>query len=373
MIEGCSPWVHASTFRDNAYTPELSRAGAALLVTEGSRALVQGNLFEDNEVGGSGHGGAVYVDRADPALQGNTFRGNRSAYGGALVTSLAYGPVVGNTFEGNRGEWEGGAIALVSSALVLANNTITDNESILDGGGVHVCVTCDPHANPAVVDNHITGNRNTGFGAAGLGAAYLRALSGNDLHDNTQDGAPADLAWHNEHLDLDPAWAHSPSFSGNWWGTTDAQAIEQTIHDGLDEDGLGVVGVAPADGPVAEPRTRAFAIPQKIRFTEGDTMPVYLTLYNPGPAREVELLLMVSYEDGPPLPWTGALAGAEVDGDRWRLELAEDEVRFAELTAPELHTDAPRSGAWIAVLFDPDTGERLAEPATGRFELGGGR
>ncbi|RMG57210.1 MAG: hypothetical protein D6713_10080, partial [Deltaproteobacteria bacterium] len=34
-------------------------------------------------------------------------------------------------------------------------------------------------------------------------------------------------------------------YSGNWWGTTDLNVIEERIFDGRDEPGLGVVAVSP--------------------------------------------------------------------------------------------------------------------------------
>lgn len=233
-VDGAEALVERCRFADNAYEPSLTAAGAALFITGDAQAVVRGRTFEDNEALGSGQGGAVFVDRASPVLQGNVFRGNTSVYGGALVTSLAYGPIVGNTFEDNAADWEGGALALISSALLLADNTITGNTAILDGAGVHVCTTCNPHANPAVLDNTITGNTNVGHGAAGLGAACLRALSGNDIHDNLGEEGPSDLAWHNANLD-EEAWYHSPSLPGSWWGTTDLDTIARAVADGEDE------------------------------------------------------------------------------------------------------------------------------------------
>jgi len=375
QTEAASPFLFRAAFQDNAFSPSLAEGGAALYIGPGSAPRVAECTFEDNAVGGSGQGGAIYVDDANPVLQDNLFRGNTSTYGGALTTFAMYAPIVGNTFEDNHSAWEGGAVALVSSSPAFLNNRVVDNDTILDGGGVHVCVTCYPHAFPFVMDNVITGNHNVGHGAAGLGSAHLRVFSHNDIHDNFMGTEPADFAWHNAEFDIAPSWVRDPAIPHNWWGTTDLVAIQETIHDGLDDDEVGRARFLPvAQAPTARPTTRVTITTRKYRyFDDGEQMPVFLTLYNPGPAREVELAVLLQYGDGAPIYYRDDVGFPEADlnGDTWRLELPENAAWYGELMAPAWRDEpAFPYGTWHAALFDPDSGAPIGDLVSARFELG---
>ncbi|MBW2254812.1 MAG: right-handed parallel beta-helix repeat-containing protein, partial [Deltaproteobacteria bacterium] len=342
QTEAASPFLFRAAFQDNAFSPSLAEGGAALYIGPGSAPRVAECTFEDNAVGGSGQGGAIYVDDANPVLQDNVFRGNTSTYGGALTTFAMYAPIVGNTFEDNHSAWEGGAVALVSSSPAFLNNRVVDNDTILDGGGVHVCVTCYPHAFPFVMDNVITGNHNVGHGAAGLGSAHLRVFSHNDIHDNFMGTEPADFAWHNAEFDIAPSWVRDPAI--------------------------------PHKAPTARPTTRVTITTRKYRyFDDGEQMPVFLTLYNPGPAREVELAVLLQYGDGAPIYYRDDVGfpEAELSGDTWRLELPENAAWYGELMAPAWRDEpAFPYGTWHAALFDPDSGAPIGDLVSARFELG---
>ncbi|HJN78197.1 MAG TPA: hypothetical protein QGF58_30070 [Myxococcota bacterium] len=95
------------------------------------------------------------------------------------------------------------------------------------------------------------------------------------------------------------------------------------------------------------PETRVVITTKKLRYDRaGEDMPVFLTLYNPGPAREVDLVVLFQVEDLPPVPWGVELdfPDAEVDGHRTRLSLPEDSVWFdvpPETAHPEASASAP--------------------------------
>lgn len=377
VLEAASPYVHANEFRDNRCDCEdTTTGGSAMHIAPGSAPRVRGNLFENNSVGAQAWGGAVYAHGSAPLLQGNTFIGNAGPYGAALCGSSLYSPVVGNVFRDNDTNWEGGGATLYSSSPAFFGNELVGNSAVYDGGGLHVCIDCFPHATPLMMDNVITDNTLTStFGAAGVGAAYMRVFRDNELHDNVRAGEPSDFGWFNEWLDDYPAWVTAPDISGNWWGTTDAAAIDRAIHDGQDEEGLGVVSWDPplADSP-GEPRTRVGITTIRLRsHQEGLEMPLYLTLYNPGPAREVDLLLLVQYGDAL-LPWLGEVAfpGAERRGDVLRLALPEDSVWFGTVTEPPYSTSVEPfgHGTWHATLLDPDTGAALDVPVSARIDFG---
>lgn len=379
-LNASSPYINRSTFRHNLYS-SMDVAdiygGAALFVGMDSHPRVRGCTFEGNTAEGAAQGGAVCVDRAHPIFQDNVFEGNLSIYGGAVTTNNMASPLVGNVFQDNEGTWEGGGISFVSSISAFYNNTVTGNHAINDGGGVHVCVTCFPHANPVVMDNVITDNRNQVEGAAGFGAAYIRVFAYNVLHSNRMGDAPADFGWFNELHDHYPAWVVNPDISRNWWGTTDVAAIDETIHDGDDDPAMGVVTYEPVLQAAPEgPRTRVAITSLKLRYDQdGEPMPVYLTLYNPGDGREVDLLVRLEYPGSPALFMAEdpGFPGATREGDAWRLSLPDNAVWFTTLMEPQWPGDAsPAGGRWVATLHDASTGEIIGEASSARFEMGEG-
>lgn len=378
-LQAASPYFHACTFRHNRMVCGLDTAGgAALYVGEGSAPRVRDCTFEDNEGAGLCYGGAVFVAHGSPILQGNTFRRNLSAYGGAVSTLFMASPVVGNVFEDNESLSEGGAISLVSSVSALLANTFTGNHAFMDGGGVHVCVTCFPHANVFLHDNVVTGNTCEKEGAAGVGAAFLRGFSHNDLHGNLRGRGdvwvPSDFGWFNEEIDHYPASVVNPDVSHNWWGTTDPERIAETIFDGADEAGLGEVSyLPPLDGPAGDPQTRVTLTTRKLRYTGvGEPMPLFLTVYNPGAARDVDLALVLDYGEGQRACFRGPLGFPDEvrEGDFVRLALPEGGVFFAELAAgPYPGKAALPGGTWHAVLLDAETGALVADVCSIGFEL----
>jgi hypothetical protein len=392
LLHAASPAILDSDFLDNRYDP-VSLAdldgGAALYVGPGSAPLVRGNRFEGNVTTKAAWGGAVLVDAALPVLQDNVFTKNKSAYGGALTLRNACAPIVGNRFEGNDALFEGGAMSLYSSCPALLNNQITGNSAKMDGGGVHVCIGCYPHANPLVLDNTITGNTSNDAStfasldappaAAGVGAGYLRVFKANNVFDNTRRGEPSNVAWRNTAVGVEPDWVVNPDLSGNWWGSTDPAAIAAGLSDGADDARLGTCTSEPAlTGPVTAPSPRATVTTRRIRYdTGGEPMPVFLTLYNPGPELAVDLVITLSYDGGAPLVLrdTFGLPGAELAGDALRVTLPENAAFVREILRPAYAPPAGLAyGTWTAVLFDAETGARIGDALTVRFDLaeGGG-
>ncbi len=374
-LQAASPFVHASDFYDNsAPCPSGLEGGAAIMAEAGSAPRIVACHFERNVAEGFCQGGAIHADRAAPIIQDNTFIENASLYGGAVTTVNVLSPIVGNTFLDNDAITEGGAVALVSSSPAFLDNVLIGNTTLGDGAGLHVCVTCYPHANPFVMDNTITGNINEDHGAAGLGAAYLRVMSHNNIYDNVDvDGAPSDFAWMNTLLDTYAPWVTTPDISRNWWGTTELAAIEETIFDGQDDPEHGTVAWEPAlDGPIEAASPRVTITTTKITYAiGGEPMSVVLTLYNPGAERSVDLAVWLQYDGGPPLEYLGPVdfPGATRAASGVRLDLPEGGLWFGELRAPAYPGGRTMTGRWSAAMFDADTGERVGDVCAIRFEL----
>ena len=375
-LRAASPYVHDCTFHDNVYTSQVDDepGGAALFVDVGSAPRIVACTFEDNEVEGRAQGGAVAVDHAQPILQDNVFRRNNSPYGGAVMTSTMRSPIVGNLFEENGKAMEGGAVSLYASSPAFLANEVVRNTAFFKDGGVHVCVNCLPHASPFVFDNTITDNTCDVVGAGGFGAAYLRWFADNDLHGNTTAGEPNDFSWFNGKFGVYPDAVVHTSIANNWWGTDDPAAIAATVRDGVDDESVGVATwepflTAPAGGPIP----RVTITTGKLGWEkDGEDMEVFLTVYNPLEARALELVVYLSYPGLPALPYRGPIdfPGAEATDEGYRLSLPENAVYFSRLLAPPYPADtALIHGYWHAALLDPDTGERVGELCSIRFDF----
>jgi hypothetical protein len=375
QLVGASPYVHKSIFRDNQCESSGPPEGGAAIYTLNSSTRIEGCTFSNNTAGGVAQGGALFIDSSAVIIQDNTFTQNRSGYGGALTTLLVASPIVGNTFDDNNSSWEGGAASFVSSIPPFLNNTVTNNGAFRDGGGVHVCTTCYPHANPFFMDNTITDNFSDYEGAAGVGAAYIRIFSNNNIHSNLRAQEPADFGWFNKVEDGYPGWVRNPAIPGNWWGTTEERDIGKTIFDGKDEREYGEVFFLPIrTEPVSAPETRVIISTLKIRYrTADEPMPVHLTIYNPGPQREVDLAVLLQYEQSPPIHYHGGIdfPGAVAGQETVRLTLPQNSAYFTTFMEPSYPgTEDLGYGFWHAALFDASSGERIGDVCTIRFEFG---
>ena len=375
-LQAASPYVHDCTFEGNVYTAQIDdeAGGAAILVETDSAPRIVGNRFVDNEVLGRGQGGAIAAEFASPILQDNLFLRNNSSYGGAVMTSTVRSPIVGNRFESNGKSLEGGAISLFASSPAFLNNEVVGNTAFFKDGGVHVCVECLPHASPFVLDNTITDNTCDVLGAGGFGAAYLRWFAFNNVYGNTTAGAPSDFAWFNGKFGVYPDAVVHTTIAHNWWGTTDPAAIAATVADGLDDETLGVAAWEPAlDAPVEAPIPRVTITTGKLGWEkDGDPMGVYLTVYNPGEARDFELVVLLSYPGLPEIPYRGPLnfEGAERTETGYRLTMPDNAVFFSRLLAPPYPAGTTYThGYWHAALFDAATGERVGELCSIRFDF----
>lgn len=368
-LAGASPYVHAVTFRANEIPVTIDTVGGAgLLVSDGATPRIRDCRFEGNIANTFAFGGAIYVDGADPIIQDSVFYGNAASYGGGISTNLMAAPIVGSTFEANDSQSEGGAISLVSSVSALLADTITRNHAVTDGAGLHVCVTCDPHAAPTLLDLVVTDNTSDAGdpdeGAAGIGAAFLGAFSSNDVHGNLRVGEPSDFGWFNLDADGYPDWIAGPALTDVWWGTDDLDAIEATVWDGADDARYGVVQLgAVRSAPIGAPTPRVvIASRRQVYEDAGDAVPVFLTLYNPGPELRATLTLT---RDGAPFAGDLDYPDAARDGDAWRLVLPENSAWFA--TIEEGSYDGVSAGdvTWEATLLDAD-GAVVGLPSTAR-------
>ena len=378
-ISGAAPYITNSTFRYNLTAVSVDpEGGAAIYIEEGSTPRIVGCTFTENEAKLVTSGGAIYATSSDPIIQDNVFTKNIGSYGGALSTDLMASPIVGNIFEENESQSEGGGVSLISTVSAFLNNRLERNRSVTDGGGLHVCVTCFPHSNPFIIDNTVAHNTmdiaDPHHGSAGVGAAYVRRMTNNNIHDNYRADELADFGWYQELEEGYPGWVANPTIDRNWWGTTDTGKIADTIFDGTDAEEMGKVSFEPVlSSLVTHPLPRVTITTRKIRYVDADDpMPVFLTIYNPGDARDLELVLMLQYGELSAIPFDTELdfPGASKDQGVYRLQMPENGVYFTRLLEPDYSGDATlEHGYWHAAIFDADSGERIGEVCSSRFEL----
>ena len=381
-LDHASPYLYHSVFRNNESVGGVDViGGAGLLIANDSAPRIRECEFTDNIGKSFNYGGGIYVTKAAPIIQDCLFKNNSSAYGGGLSTDSMMSPIVGNTFSANSTKSEGGGVSLLSTSSAFLNNTLTGNKAPMDGAGLHVCVDCFPHAYPFVMDNTISTNVSTATdpkkGAAGLGAAYLRVCRYNTITDNLRDGKTSNFGWYQKVVEGYPSEVQNPNIDRNWWGTSDPSLLAETIFDGTDDPAYGVVTYNPPLSAAPKgPALRATITTRKIRYLdEGDPMGVFLTLYNPGARREIELVVMLAYEGAPPLPYSAPLNGltAVSDNGAYRLTLPANSVYFSQLFEPPYHAGfSSGKGVWQAVVFDAASGERLGDVCLNRFWLGEG-
>jgi hypothetical protein len=391
VVEGASrgvtlawaaPYFYQSTFRNNRtpFSAEIE-GGAAIYMEPGSAPRVRECHFESNVADGFNYGGALYIDDSQPILQDNTFIDNSSIYGGAVSTNLMASPIVGNHFEGNAaigsGYSKGGGLAQVSSVSAVMNNTFIKNSSVLDGGGVHVCVDCFPHATPFFFDNTISENtsenEDPAEGSAGLGAGYLRTVADNNIHGNLRNGEPSEFGWYHPLEEGMADWISTRSIASNWWGTTNLVEVANRITDGTDIDGVGTVSFEPIlEEPVAGPTPRVTLTTRRLHYDEpGETMRVYLTVYNPGLEGQFELRILLSYDGGITVPYvtTIGLPYEHVRGAGHHFKMPENSVYFTTLLNPIYSgTGGNPGGEWRAALYDSQ-GALVGQVSEIRFDL----
>ncbi len=239
-IEASSPYIDHTTVRNNAY------AGIRGVYINDLR-LTNNNIMDNPEgsinIGFSADGNIF--------LSGNTITRNGSGTGGI---NLAYQgcegkhtiTLVGNTIVNNVGE----GISIYScgdTTNILTDNTITGNSALY--GGIYLSFGINTltgntitgtEANSSIylwggtttlTGNTITSNMTDYYGVIYLTREATAAINNNSIYDNEGNAI----------YNNNPASEPDVNAQSNWWGTTDATAIEDLIYHQTDDSTLGKV------------------------------------------------------------------------------------------------------------------------------------
>jgi hypothetical protein len=116
------------------------------IMTAFSSPVIQYNLIINNEAVNktglaSAGGGGIRCGDGNPKILNNIIKDNRARYGGAIVLNWCNGTIRNNVIADNSGgqDYGGGGIWLNKSlggSRLIENNTIINNRSITDGGGI---------------------------------------------------------------------------------------------------------------------------------------------------------------------------------------------------------------------------------------------
>lgn len=235
-------------------------------------------IISDNKIP-AGHDSSIDMigDTGTPTIMNNQIGGGISVYSSTMIYNNTIGA---SSFNVNINA----AILMYGGSCVIADNQITGEVSLGQGlpgpngayGSGYASVTnniikgylsvgfatatvennlIEDNANsPAVyVDNYALVKNNTvennqiGFEVSNNEMPKLPDVFYNNIQDYSQNSVEWDLA-------------ANGNMTYNWWGTTDNQAISQSIHDSKDDFNLGTVTYAPilnAPNPEAYPNLNA--------------------------------------------------------------------------------------------------------------------
>lgn len=172
---------------DNVFRNVYGGTGGGIFVTDGSQALIRGNLF-DNCGACCGPGGGIFVQLSDPEIRENQFH-NCDAFGGAGVAlQLTGARVIDNEFIGNLAT-DGGALSVYQSDPEVRGNLFTGNSATTSGGAVAYRT-----GGAGVFENNVVVGNSAAGGGGGMSItdaaptirqttmAYNQALEGGGIH-----------------------------------------------------------------------------------------------------------------------------------------------------------------------------------------------
>ncbi len=192
-----SPTLIDNRFEANYDKSRYPLSGGALYLEGPSEPVLRGNEIDSHFV--TRGGSAVFgIDDANAILEDNVIRGNRitqSFSGGTIHFQRSNAEIRRNTIADNRSDGDGGGLLLEESSTILEDNQIVDNEATLLGGGILIRGNgvsflggnfisrnaagiggglAIESSSPSLIDNRIIDNRTFGRLEGGGGGLFLR-------------------------------------------------------------------------------------------------------------------------------------------------------------------------------------------------------
>jgi len=206
--------------RGNTISNNLARLGGGGIFTGNAVVLISNNIISNNSGVEYGKGGGIYIQSGTVTIDDNTINDNSAYSCGGVYVDLGRAIIRNNTISGNTAYRDGGGISIISGAVIIEGNIITNNSNgicIYYGGYVSICL------------NEIYGNAGNGI----VISYNYRPTSTTIIdHNNIYDNHPYDISNQGQ-MKIDA--------TSNWWGTTDEATIQAHIYDWSDNTNYGVV------------------------------------------------------------------------------------------------------------------------------------
>jgi|GEM_PF-550011 len=166
--------------------------------------------------------GAISVDGGNPHISNNTILSQGIYLGIYSRNSTISNNIISGCSTGIFARLDHNSSSIIQGNLIINNiNGILLGYWFTDPG------------HPIVQNNTITKNTN-GISLGSLGDQFSPTILYNNIFDNT-----------NYNIIVEDSLPLNTNATYNWWGTTDTQAINQTIHDFYDDFNLGAVSFVP--------------------------------------------------------------------------------------------------------------------------------
>jgi parallel beta-helix repeat protein len=196
----CAGVIRGNTIRQNLAGCDVADGGGGIACRLSSVPLIEDNTIVENEAGCPGNGGGVLCDESAPHLLRNTIADNRAtgdyaAGGGICVYSTGHLPahvpsfvIEGNTIRDNVSDFEGGGIWCHVRDVAIEANIITGNTAASDGGGAYL------GGSPADFAHNVVAGNTAGLHGGGLcaffptGSLASNTFSGNGVGPGGEGG-----------------------------------------------------------------------------------------------------------------------------------------------------------------------------------------
>ena len=243
-----------SIFSNNSITMSNDTADGVYFQIEGGSAKVS-----DNTLSGTGLVYSYASDGSSVTSHNTIVGGEIEVFGGSAVIS-------DNDINGG-GSGSGGAFGFsLGSATVIISNNIITRFGIYGSGGTYTIerniiendyIAIQMFAASPIIEKNTIINNSIGLNSISSNIPSIPTVTDNNIYNNSMDNIYLG-ALSNSNPNILPAYlstANSINAVRNWWGTTNIQAINQSMRDSKNDSLVGTVTFSPF---LTTPNSQAF-------------------------------------------------------------------------------------------------------------------
>lgn len=154
---GANLYFSGARFQRNSITSNTSGHLGRGVFIDASHARLDGNLVSGNTASYGGGGAALYACSGPNVLSENTIVSNTAGVGGGLIMNSCLATIKNNTISNNEALIDdGGGMTLFHSSTLIEGNSIISNTALQYGGGVSL----KHGASTSLINNVIAGNQS---------------------------------------------------------------------------------------------------------------------------------------------------------------------------------------------------------------------